>query len=195
MKKRRKLETNENRVQMLGMRLFGTTIAIVVASMGCASSTAHSDHGTARPPASTGDNAPYGTNIEGGSQGAPPPSRPRASVNSGSNSLSSGGTSGNAVVSGGNSGGATCVTGVIETASRAPIPVASAHVGVHRDGVQVGETSTDENGRFAWCAAKGLEGQRLVLRVEKGSFVTIDQPVELAAGVTKQVNIDMALRD
>lgn len=154
-----------------------TTIAFCTL-LGCVKSTPTTEEAqpAGRPPAATGDNGPHGTNIHGGNSGSPPPQtsvKPR------------------------NQGGATCVTGLVETASNSPIPVASAHVVFSRDGVQVGDAMTDEGGRFAWCAPKAVEavGTRLTMQVDKASFARMEQPLELVSGTTKQLTIDMFLRE
>lgn len=152
------------------MRFRGKTVVLAIAFAGCATTTSKSDD-----PQPVPVNTQQATGTQG--QGNPPPqttppAKPRVT-----------------------SGGATCVAGMVETASSSPIPVASAHVSFYREGVQVGDTSTDEQGRFAWCAPKSVEaaGSKLTMHVDKASFSPSDMPVELVSGATKQLTVDMLL--
>ncbi len=87
----------------------------------------------------------------------------------------------------------TCISGVIKTSGAAEIPVARARVTVARGATVVGETTTDDNGRFTWCAGRALDGMtvRTSVHVEKAAFVNSEREFDILVGTTMELAIDL----
>ena len=87
----------------------------------------------------------------------------------------------------------TCISGVIQTSGVTEIPIARARVRVARGETIVGETTTDDNGRFSWCAERMLEGMtvRTRLHVEKAAFVSTERQLDIPIGTTTELTIGL----
>ncbi|MEZ0312529.1 MAG: carboxypeptidase-like regulatory domain-containing protein [Myxococcota bacterium] len=89
--------------------------------------------------------------------------------------------------------GPTCISGIIKTSGAAEIPVARARVKVARGETVVGETTTDDQGRFTWCAPRALDGMtvRTSVHVEKAAFVSSERELEIPVGTTTELTIGL----
>ncbi len=87
----------------------------------------------------------------------------------------------------------TCINGLIKTTGAAEIPVARARVKVARGESVVGETTTDDQGRFTWCAPRALDGMtvRTSVHVEKAAFVSSEREIDLPVGTTTELTIGL----
>lgn len=86
-----------------------------------------------------------------------------------------------------------CVTGQVRARGEIVVPVKNATVSLFKGPALLGETRTDENGKFAWCAGPNLSGERfeITVRVSKAPFQTISQSRDWKVGT--QEEFDFAL--
>ena len=88
----------------------------------------------------------------------------------------------------------TCISGVIVTSGLAEIPVARARVTVARGEIVVAETTTDDNGRFSWCAERALDGLtvRTSVHVQKAAFSSSERLFDIPVGMTTELTIGLS---
>lgn len=86
-----------------------------------------------------------------------------------------------------------CVIGTVEAQGDMIVPVNNARVMLFRAAELLGETRTDSNGKFAWCAGPNLTGAEfeVTVKVSKSPFATVSQSRGWKVGVQEQ--FDFAL--
>ncbi|MEL6340828.1 MAG: hypothetical protein AAFP04_03700 [Myxococcota bacterium] len=86
-----------------------------------------------------------------------------------------------------------CVVGSVRAQGEIVVPINNAVVTLLRGDELLGETRTDENGKFAWCAGPKLQGENfeMTVRVSKEPFQSVSQ--QRAWKVGTQEEFDFAL--
>lgn len=86
-----------------------------------------------------------------------------------------------------------CVVGAVRAQGEIVVPINNAVVTLLRGDELLGETRTDENGKFAWCAGPKLQGEdfEMTVRVSKEPFQSVSQ--RRAWKVGTQEEFDFAL--
>ncbi len=86
-----------------------------------------------------------------------------------------------------------CVTGRVQARGDIVVPVKNAKVSLFMGAALLGETRTDGNGKFAWCAGANLSGERfeVTVRVSKAPFQTISQSRDWKVGTQEEFDFAM----
>ncbi|MEL6543058.1 MAG: hypothetical protein AAFQ82_00425, partial [Myxococcota bacterium] len=86
-----------------------------------------------------------------------------------------------------------CVVGAVRARGDIVVAVKNATVTLFKGPNLLGETRTDENGKFAWCAGPSLGGDHfeITVRVSKAPFKTISQSRAWQVGTQEEFDFAM----